>query len=196
MDANLFSSPGFVAHLLSTSQIIGTIKNVKFDVSDWTPIQSRIENFCYLKVFDFRYGSSASQQLVGASNHRASLNSDLDSLPPQEARFRVYIVEKSSVDDNVLHTHLCSRGFPADERPFDGADDTFEALTDQWKGSDAMRYESKMYSFVYAGHRYAERYGQIGKRLDFLAGLIKMNMSIQIRDVAGTDEKSISMLLA
>ena len=59
-----------------------------------------------------------------------------------------------------------------------------------------MRYESKMFSFADAGHGYAERHGQIGQRLDFLAGLIKRKMSVQIRDVFGTYQKSISMLLA
>lgn len=146
-------------------------------------------------MFDFRYGSSTSQQLVGASNSRASLKNDLESLPPQESRFWVYVVEKSSIDDKISHTHLSSKGFPTDQRPH-GAYDTFEALSDQWKRSNVMRYESKMFSFADAGHGYAERHGQIGQRLDFLAGLIKRKMSVQIRDVFGTYQKSISMLLA
>ena len=155
---------------------------------------SVLVNFCFLKVFDVHYGSNASPSHVGESFSRPSLKNDLNSLPPQEARFRVYIVEKSSVDESTLHAHLSSRGFPKDPSPLDSADDTFEALADQWKGSNATSYESKMYSFVDSGHGFAGRHDQIGKRLAFLAGLIRMNMSIQIRDIAGTDGKSISML--
>lgn len=126
---------------------------------------------------------------------RALLKEDLNSLPPQEARFRVYVVEKPSVDENSLHAHLSSRGFPTDSRPLGGADDIFEALADQWKGLNAMSYEWKMYHFVNDRYEFAARHGQIGKRLKFLAGLISMKIGIQIRDVTGTDEKSISMLL-
>lgn len=167
-----------------------------FDVSDWRPIRFKINSVCFLKVFDFNYGSSGSQKFVGGSANCSSLMDDLDSLPPQESRFRVYIVENSSMNHSTLYAHLSSRGFPANPRLSDDVDDTFEALADQWKGLNATRYESKMYSFINTRHKFATGYGQIGNMLGLLAGLVKMNLSIQIRDVDGTAENSISMLLA
>jgi hypothetical protein len=164
-----------------------------------TPIRPR-GNDCYLRVYDLSYTENESQRLVGASNDRTTLKTDLDSLPEQDKLFRVYLVEGSPMDDSTLLDHLHSRGFPTGHQPSNRTSNAFEALASQWRHSNTMSYESTMYS-----SEQVRRMGstasvpplirQVSGGLAFLAGLISMNMSIQIRDITGTKDKSISMIL-
>jgi hypothetical protein len=76
-----------------------------------TPEQPDIPNICHLRMYDLEFGSGAHQQIAGQSNSRVSLKGDLESLPPQDARFRVYVADKVTLDDKTLLDHLLSRGF-------------------------------------------------------------------------------------
>jgi hypothetical protein len=163
--------------------------------SSWTPILPPATNECYLRVFDLSYTGDASQRLAGESNNRATLKDDLEALPPQETTFRVYLFERFSVDNTTLFTHLYSRGFPTSAKASERAENTFEALASQWRASNAMSYESTMYSFENVGNIYNSKHGYVDRGLAFLAGLIRINMSIQIRDVTGADDKFISMAI-
>jgi hypothetical protein len=163
--------------------------------SYWRPVLPPSTNECYLKVFDFSYAGDTSQRLVGGSNTLSTLQNDLESLPSQEATFRIYLVERSSIDDTTFYAHLHSRGFPTSTKPLDRAENTFEALSSQWRGPNATSYESTMYSFENVGRIHNTNYNHVNRSLAFLAGLIKMNMSIRIEEVAGADDKCIGMAL-
>lgn len=152
-----------------------------------------IPNICHLRVYDLDFGSGAHQQLAGQSNSRVSLRDDLESLPPQDARFRVYVADKFTLDDGTLLDNLSSRGFSVASRLSDGAEHTFEALASQWKKSNGTSYESTMYTSEFAGQKHGVRDPQINQGLEFLAGLITLKMRVRISDVAKTDDKSIGI---
>jgi hypothetical protein len=164
--------------------------------SGQTTVQPETPHICHLRVYDLDFGSGANQRLVGQSNSRGSLKDDLDSLPPQDARFRVYVVEKVSVDQDVLLAHLSSRGCSVAARPLDGAEDTFEALASQWRESNGTSYKSTMYCYEISAQEHGAKDARINQGLAFLAGLIRLNMSIRVSDIAGSNDKSIGMSLA
>ncbi|KAF3003452.1 hypothetical protein E8E13_002757 [Curvularia kusanoi] len=171
-------------------------------LSDWTP-EAPPQDKCYLTVYDFCYEAGTPQTPVGSSvvgsfRDRTKLKDDLESLPAQGATFRVYIYEELSMDDDALSNHLSSRGILTGYARQRSAHDTFEALMSQWRETESIRntdsisYKLTVYAFDDVRHMYEDEVPPTSRRA-FLAGLIRMNMAIQIRDIAGIHGRSVSM---
>lgn len=164
--------------------------------SVWTPIQPQTTDSCYLRVCDFSYVEDVSPQVVGTTNDRTTLKTDLGSLPEQQEKsFRVYLIEGSLTNDSDLLDHFRARGFPSGLSPLNGAGNMFEALASQWRGSDSMCYELEIYCFEHVQGMDRAKYNRVNGGLAFLAGLIRISMSIQIMDVAGKKDRSIVVIL-
>jgi hypothetical protein len=163
---------------------------------DWSPIRPQTTAKCYLRVWDFSRVEDLSPQVVRTTDDLTKLKSDLGSLQEQqENTFRVYLIEGSLANNSDLLAHLHARGIPSGLSPSNDRGNMFEALANQWRGSESMCYELNIYSFEEVATMDREKYNRVNGGLAFLAGLIRMNMSIQIIDVAGERDKSISMAL-
>jgi hypothetical protein len=166
---------------------------VELGRSSWTSIGPPSTNDCYLRVYDLDYVYSESRRLVGKSNSRTTLNNDLASLPEQETMFRVYLVEESSTESSALLDHLQSL---MGTKRLNRGDNTFKALTSQWGELNGKGFKSTMYSFDLVEQLEHIIDDQTSEGLAFLAGLIRMNMIVQVADVTGTKDKFIGIMLS
>jgi hypothetical protein len=167
-------------------QLLG--EAVELGRSSWMSIGPPSTDHCYLRVYDLDYVHNESRRrLVGKSNRRATLTSDLESLPEQEAMFRVYLVEESTTENSALIDHL---QFLMGTKRLNRGYDTFEALTSQWRELNKKGYNSTMYSFDLVEQLEHIRDDQTSEGLAFLAELIRIYMGVQVADVTGTKDNS------
>jgi hypothetical protein len=181
--------------LLQTMDALNTINEllgeaVELGRSSWTSIKPPTTNDCCLEVYDFGYADNAFQRMVGHWNNRATLKSGLESLPKQETMFRVYLFEESSIDNSALLDHL---QFLVGKKTLNYRNNTFEALASQWRKSKAMRYESMLYLFDPIEQLKPTQHDQAIVGLTFLAGMVRMIMSVQILDITGTEDRFIGI---
>jgi hypothetical protein len=186
----------FVSQIISAIESVGNClgEAAESGIVSWRRMRTKTPNDCYLRVYDLDYAHNASQRLVEKLNNRTTLKCNLESLPEQETMFRVYLVEESSMDNSTLLEHSKSRGFLTDTEKSNGAERSFEALASQWKKSNAMEYQSIMYSYDPVERPRNRTYDRVTEGLDLLPSLIRLCMSVQIGDITGTKDKSISII--
>ncbi|KAG4413634.1 hypothetical protein IFR04_013212 [Cadophora malorum] len=163
---------------------------------DWLPILPQSTAQCYLRVWDFSRVEDLSPQVIRTTDNLTKLAPDLGSLQEQQKNtFRVYFIDDSLASNSHLLAHLHARGIPSGLSPLKDPGNNFSALANQWSGSESVSNESIIYSFVEVATIARGKYDRVNGGLAFLAGLIRMKMSIQIMDVAGSIDKSIIIIL-